>query len=89
MEALLRGAKDGQDILTMSIGGVDGWTESSSSVLASRLADSGIIVTMSAGNNVRGFYFSEVLAYYTQRVHPVLGIHPALQMESMLSPWQA
>ncbi|KAI0319168.1 pyrolysin [Amylostereum chailletii] len=50
VEALLRGAKDGQDILTLSIGGPDGWTESSSSVVASRIAASGKVVTIAAGN---------------------------------------
>ena len=50
IEALLRGVQDGQDILTLSLGGTDGWTESSSSVVASRIAASGKIVTIAAGN---------------------------------------
>ncbi|KAG5637467.1 hypothetical protein DXG03_004438, partial [Asterophora parasitica] len=50
IEALLRGVKEGQDILTLSLGGSDGWTESSSSVVASRIAASGTIVTIAAGN---------------------------------------
>ena len=49
MEALLLGVKDGNDILTMSLGGSDGWTESSSSVVSSRIAASGKIVTIAAG----------------------------------------
>lgn len=57
VDALLRGAKDGQHILTLSLGGADGWTESSSSVVASRLADSGIIVTIAAGNDVKAICF--------------------------------
>jgi hypothetical protein len=73
----------------LSLGGADGWIESTSSVVASRLSDSGIIVTISNGNDVRGFYFSQTLPYYIPRVHPVLGIQPALQLESVLSPWQA
>ncbi|EDR11679.1 pyrolysin [Laccaria bicolor S238N-H82] len=51
VEALLRGVKDGQDILTLSLGGPDGWTESSSSVVASRIAASGKVVTIAAGND--------------------------------------
>ena len=51
IEALLRGVSEGQDILTMSLGGSDGWTESSASVVSSRISDSGKIVTIAAGND--------------------------------------
>ncbi|KZV93701.1 subtilisin-like protease [Exidia glandulosa HHB12029] len=49
--ALLRGFADGMDILTMSLGGSDGWTESTTSVLSSRLSDAGLVVTIAAGND--------------------------------------
>lgn len=51
IEALLLGVQDGQDILTLSLGGSDGWTESSSSTVASRIAASGKIVTIAAGGS--------------------------------------
>ncbi|KAF9010760.1 pyrolysin [Cyathus striatus] len=51
VEALLRGVTDKQDILTLSLGGADGWTESSSNVVASRIASSGKVVTIAAGND--------------------------------------
>ncbi|KAI0358577.1 subtilisin-like protease [Trametes cingulata] len=51
IEALLRGVSDGNHILTMSLGGPDGWTESSSAVLSSRIAATGKIVTIAAGND--------------------------------------
>ncbi|RXW19777.1 hypothetical protein EST38_g6064, partial [Candolleomyces aberdarensis] len=51
VDALLRGVKDGQDILTLSLGGADGWTSSSGAVVASRIARSGKIVTIAAGND--------------------------------------
>ncbi|RDB16703.1 Minor extracellular protease vpr [Hypsizygus marmoreus] len=51
VDALLLGVKDGQDILTLSLGGADGWTESSSAVVASRIAATGKIVTIAAGND--------------------------------------
>ncbi|KAK7692411.1 hypothetical protein QCA50_004036 [Cerrena zonata] len=51
IEALLRGVSEGQDILTMSLGGSDGWTESSAAVVSSRIADTGKIVTIAAGND--------------------------------------
>ncbi|KAI0049852.1 subtilisin-like protease [Auriscalpium vulgare] len=49
--ALLRGVADKQDILTLSIGSASAWTTSTTSVVASRIADSGIIVTVAAGNS--------------------------------------
>lgn len=39
------------DILTLSLGGVSGWTESTSSVVASRIAALGKVVTIAAGND--------------------------------------
>ncbi|PBK95398.1 pyrolysin [Armillaria gallica] len=51
IDALIMGYKDGQDILTLSLGGAAGWTESTSSVVASRIAATGKIVTIAAGND--------------------------------------
>lgn len=39
------------DILTLSLGGADGWTEGMASVVASRLLNIGKIVTIAAGND--------------------------------------
>jgi hypothetical protein len=46
------GVKANLDILTMSLGGSDGWTEGTGSVVSSRIAASGKIVTIAAGNEV-------------------------------------
>ncbi|KAF8634300.1 hypothetical protein AX17_004252 [Amanita inopinata Kibby_2008] len=51
IDALLLGVKENQDILTLSLGGADGWTESSSAVVASRIAALGKVVTIAAGND--------------------------------------
>ncbi|KAF9050468.1 peptidase [Panaeolus papilionaceus] len=51
VESLLRGYADGMDILTLSLGGADGWTEGTPAVVASRIAASGKIVTIAAGND--------------------------------------
>ncbi|KAJ1301889.1 hypothetical protein OPQ81_000729 [Rhizoctonia solani] len=51
IDSLLRAYKDGNDIITLSIGGPDGWTEAVSGVVASRIADKGRIVTIAAGND--------------------------------------
>jgi hypothetical protein len=48
----LLGLKEGNDVLTLSIGGAYGWTESSSAVVASRIAGLGKVVTIAAGNDV-------------------------------------
>ena len=53
IDSLLKGVADGQDILTLSLGGADGWTASASAVVASRIARNGKIVTIAAGNDVR------------------------------------
>ncbi|KAJ7622720.1 subtilisin-like protease [Mycena polygramma] len=50
VDGLLRGVSDDMDILTMSLGGSDGWTEGTASVVSSRIAASGKIVTIAAGN---------------------------------------
>lgn len=60
IDALLRGYNDGNDILNLSLGGPDGWTESSSSVIASRIAGLGTVVVMAAGN------FGASGSWYTQ-----------------------
>lgn len=53
VDALLRGHKDGNDILTLSISGSDGWAATTSAIVASRIARAGTIVTIAAGNDVR------------------------------------
>jgi len=51
VDALLRGKSDGMDIMTLSLGGVAGWTEGTASVVASRLVDQGKVLTIAAGND--------------------------------------
>ncbi|KAF9526570.1 pyrolysin [Crepidotus variabilis] len=59
MDALLRADSDGNDIITLSIGGSDGWTEGVTSVVASRIAEKGKIVTIAAGNEgSSGLFYS-------------------------------
>uniref|UniRef100_A0A0W0EWX6 Putative pyrolysin n=1 Tax=Moniliophthora roreri TaxID=221103 RepID=A0A0W0EWX6_MONRR len=53
VDALLRGVADGQDILTLSIGQPDGWTEGTTSVVASRIAANGTVVTVAAGESLQ------------------------------------
>ncbi|KAG9102642.1 hypothetical protein FRC06_001557 [Ceratobasidium sp. 370] len=51
LEAMMRAYNDGNDIITMSLGGPEGWTEGVTAVVASRIADQGKIVTIAAGND--------------------------------------
>ncbi|EJD38559.1 subtilisin-like protein [Auricularia subglabra TFB-10046 SS5] len=48
--ALLRAFSDGNDTITLSLGGMDSWTESTTSVVAPRVAEHGRVVTVSVGN---------------------------------------
>ncbi|KZV90011.1 subtilisin-like protease [Exidia glandulosa HHB12029] len=50
VEALIRAYNEGNDVITLSLGGADGWTESAGSVVASRIASKGKVVTIAAGN---------------------------------------
>lgn len=69
IDALLLGVKDGQDILTLSLGGADGWTEGSATVVASRIAATGKIVTIAAGNDVGLESAHRVIVITTDVIH--------------------
>lgn len=49
---MLTGFREGQDILNLSLGDIDGWSEATLSVVASRIAARGTIVVTAAGNGV-------------------------------------
>ncbi|EGY16209.1 serin endopeptidase [Verticillium dahliae VdLs.17] len=51
IESFLRAYEDGVDIITASIGGTNGWAENAWAVVASRLVEDGVVVTISAGNS--------------------------------------
>ncbi|KAI6358283.1 hypothetical protein MCOR25_007382 [Pyricularia grisea] len=51
IEAFLRAYEDGADVITSSIGGMNGWSNNAWALVASRLVDRGIVVTISAGND--------------------------------------
>lgn len=51
VDALIRAHDDGMDIITLSLGGPDGWTEGTASVVASRIAAQGKVVTIASGND--------------------------------------
>ncbi|KAK1964913.1 subtilase [Colletotrichum sublineola] len=51
IEAFLRAYDDGVDIITCSIGGTSGWAEEAWALVASRLVEQGVVVTISAANS--------------------------------------
>ncbi|TLS21020.1 uncharacterized protein PpBr36_10762 [Pyricularia pennisetigena] len=51
IEAFLRAYQDGADVITSSIGGLNGWSNNAWALVASRLVERGIVVTISAGND--------------------------------------
>ncbi|KAL0959395.1 hypothetical protein HGRIS_014644 [Hohenbuehelia grisea] len=51
VQALLRAQADGMDVITVSAGHVNGWTGSTASLVANRIAEQGRVVTVSAGND--------------------------------------
>jgi len=51
IDAFLMAYEAGADIITSSIGGVSGWTDGAWALVASRLVDQGVVVTISAGND--------------------------------------
>lgn len=59
IEAFLMAYQADVDIITCSVGGTGGWSSDAWAVVASRIADQGIIVTIAAGNDgVEGPYFA-------------------------------
>ena len=50
VQAIIRAFTDGNDVITMSLGGPAGWTEAVAAVVSSRVAKAGRIVTIAAGN---------------------------------------
>ncbi|KAK8863002.1 peptidase S8/S53 domain-containing protein [Apiospora arundinis] len=59
MSAFLRAFDDGADIITASIGGSSGWSDTPSAAALNRIVEAGVIVTISAGNEgQRGMFFA-------------------------------
>ncbi|KAJ7772696.1 subtilisin-like protease [Mycena maculata] len=80
--ALIMAYNQKMDILTLSLGGASGWTEGTSSVVASRIAAQGRVVTVAAGNNgAEG-------AWYTSDPGGGLGVISVASVDNIASPVQ-
>ncbi|KAK0225536.1 pyrolysin [Armillaria fumosa] len=82
IDALLQGYRDKMDILTLSLGGVDGWTEGTASVVASRIAETGVVVTIAAGND--GAYGS----WYTSAPGNGISVISVASVDNLVIPIQ-
>lgn len=51
IDGMARAFADGVDIISMSLGSLQGWTENAGTILASRLADRGVFMSIAAGND--------------------------------------
>jgi subtilisin family serine protease len=50
IDGLLQAYHDGMDVLTLSLGGPGGWTQTVSSRVANNIANQGRVVTVAVGN---------------------------------------
>ncbi|KAJ7680615.1 pyrolysin, partial [Mycena polygramma] len=80
--ALILGYNEKMDILTLSLGGPNGWTEGTASVVASRIADQGRVVTIAAGNN------GQEGAWYTSDPGAGIGVMSVASVDNIVSPIQ-
>lgn len=51
MQAMIRAYKEGADVINMSLGNANGWSGTAESVLATRLADLGVVMSLANGND--------------------------------------
>jgi hypothetical protein len=51
IDAMARAFTDGVQIISMSLGGLNGWDEDPEAIVASRLADRGVFMSIAAGND--------------------------------------
>jgi Subtilase family len=58
IDAISRAFFDGVDIISMSLGAQNGWTESPTAAIANRAAEKGIFISIAAGNNGQFGLFS-------------------------------
>jgi subtilisin family serine protease len=51
MEAMIRAYQDGADIISMSLGGPNGWSQTPEAILATRLIELGVVMSLANGND--------------------------------------
>ncbi|KAJ7045850.1 subtilisin-like protease [Mycena alexandri] len=80
--ALIMAYNQGMNILTLSLGSNNGWTTGTASVVASRIAAQGRVVTVAAGNNgLDG-------AWYSSDPGAGIGVIPVASVDNIVSPIQ-
>lgn len=76
IEAMLMAFEDGADVITISIGGVDGWSDGPWALIASRMVDLGVLVTVSAGNDGNVGAFAASSGSSGQNVLAIASVEP-------------
>ncbi|KAG6107516.1 hypothetical protein E4U13_006917 [Claviceps humidiphila] len=92
MAALNKAFEDGANIVSVSIGGAEGWSEDPWSLTASRIVERGVPVTMSAGNDGNsGLFFISTgadgkgvtaVASYDNLDAPFISLHSSYQIDN-------
>ncbi|KAJ6587227.1 pyrolysin [Mycena vulgaris] len=80
--AMILAYNEKMDILTLSLGGDSGWTEGTASVVASRIAAQGRVVTIAAGND------GQDGAWYTSSPGGGIGAISVASVDNIVSPIQ-
>ncbi|KAL0072270.1 hypothetical protein AAF712_000032, partial [Marasmius tenuissimus] len=83
LAGMLRAVEDGNDILSMSLGGVGGWSSSTLDVVASRIVESGKLVVVAAGNQ------GEEGAWFASSPATGEGVLSIASLESPIVPLQS
>ncbi|KAF7315658.1 Subtilisin-like protease [Mycena indigotica] len=82
LAALIRAYNEKRDIITLSLGEPSGWTESTASVVASRIAAEGRVVTIAAGND------GEYGPWYTSSPGAGIGVISVGSVDNVVSMFQ-
>ncbi|KAL7416740.1 peptidase S8/S53 domain-containing protein [Mrakia frigida] len=80
IEAMLLAHKDGADVISISIGGGAAWTEDAEAVVASRLVDAGVVISVSGGNS------GDAGLWYTSAPQLGLGVIAVSSVNNVITP---
>ncbi|KAH7327721.1 peptidase S8/S53 domain-containing protein [Stachybotrys elegans] len=84
IEAFLQAYEDGMDIITASIIGNSGWSEHPWAVVASRLVEEGVVVTIAAGNaGTLGPFWGDSVASVDADSYPLVPFSTTLTLDGV------
>lgn len=83
IQAMLQAHQDGADVISISIGGGAAWTTDAEAVVASRLTDAGVVVSVSQGNS------GDSGLWYTSAPQLGLGVLAVASVNNVVTPSKA